>query len=384
MGTGTFLIVVASVLGSELIDAFGISRAQVGLLVTAFGAVGGLLSPLVGRFTDRIGAVLATRAVLIAGAVVIVGVAAAPTYAVLVVVAIATGLPNSGCNPATNLLIADNVDQGQRGLITGIKQSGVQIAAFVAGLVLPTVAAVWSWRVAVLLLVAMPLGAFGAMTRRTSKPHDDADLPSPGDGEIPVAVRWLAVYGLISGIATNSVFVYIALFAEEDQLWSPRTAGLLLSAVGLLGVISRIGWPQLSERRLGHGPTLRILSGLSLVSSIILAMAALNGVPAWLLVVAAVLLGAGSIAWNAVGMLAVMDLSPKGTVGRGTGAVLLGFLLGTALGPPLLGLSVDLLGSYTPGWIGVTILHAVTIMITFRIPKWGAASAPDRHLPADT
>jgi predicted MFS family arabinose efflux permease len=371
MGTGTFLIVVASVLAAELIAAFDISRAQVGLLVTSFGLVGGLLSPVVGRFTDRIGAVAATRGVLVAGAVAITGVAVAPAYPLLVLAALASGVPNAGINPATNLLIVDNMEPGQRGVVTGIKQSGVQITAFVAGLVLPTVAALSNWRVAVLLLLVLPLGALAAMTRRPSKPHDKADSAGPIGGSIPVSVKWIAVYGAVSGFATNSAFVFIALFAEEDQLWSPRSAGALLAVVGLVGVVARIGWPQLSERRLGHGPTLRLLGSLSMLSSTILAIAALRGIPGWLLVAAAVLLGAGSIAWNAVGMLAVMDLSPKGAVGRGTGAVLLGFLLGTALGTPLLGLSVDLLESYGPGWIGVTILHATTVLISFRIPQGG-------------
>lgn len=375
MGTGTFLIIVASVLGAELIAAFDISRAQVGLLVTAYGLVGALLSPLLGRFTDRIGAVTATRGVLTAGAVAMIGVALAPAYPILVVAALATGVANGWCNPATNLLIVDNMDAGQRGVVTGIKQSGVQITAFVAGLLLPTVAVLWNWRVAVLILLVMPLGALAAMTRRESKHHVGSDSAEAVGGSIPVSVKWIAVYGAISGLATNSVFVFITLFAEEDQAWSPQAAGALLAIVGFVGVVARISWPQVSEQRLGHGPTLRLLGGLSMVSSMILVVAAIRGIPAWLLVVSAVLLGAGSIAWNAVGMLAVMDLSPKGTVGRGTGVVLLGFLLGTALGTPLLGLSVDLVGSYGPGWTGVTILHAATILIAFKIPRGSTVPA---------
>jgi MFS family permease len=369
MGTGTFVIVVASVLAAELIDAFDISRAQVGLLVTSFGVVGGLLSPLLGRLTDRIGAVTSTRGVLTAGAVAMTGVALAPVYPILIIAALATGIPNGWCNPATNLLIVDNLEPGQRGVVTGVKQSGVQITAFMAGLILPTVATLWSWRVAVLMLLAIPIGALVAMTRRESRPHHAVDPVDTVGGSVPASVKWIAVYGAVSGFATSAVFVFIALFAEEDQAWSPQAAGLLLGIVGLVGVAARIMWPQVSERRLGHGPTLRLLGGLSMLSSMILAIAAIQGIPAWLLIVSAILLGAGSVAWNAVGMLAVMDLSPKGTVGRGTGAVLLGFLLGTALGTPVLGLSVDLLGTYGPGWIGVTILHAATILIALRIPR---------------
>ncbi|MDJ0925701.1 MAG: MFS transporter [Acidimicrobiia bacterium] len=375
MGTGVFPIIVSSVLAAEFIAAFDISRAQVGLLVTSSGLVGGLLAPSLGRLTDRIGAVTATRGVLIVGAVTMTGIALAPTYPILVTAALAAGIANGWCNPATNLLIVDNMEPGRRGVVTGIKQSGVPITTFLAGLLLPAIAVLSNWRVAVLMVLLMPIGALVAMTRRESQPRHAADSADAAGGYVPVSVKWIAVYAAVSGLATNAAFVFIPLFAEEDQAWSPQAAGALLAMVGLVGVAARITWPQLSERRLGHGPTLRILGGLSMMSAAILAVAAVGEIPAWLLVVSAVLLGAGSIAWNAVGMLAVMDLTPKGTVGRGTGIVLLGFLFGSAAGTPLLGLSVDLLGTYGPGWISVAVLHAATILIAFKIPKGSVVAA---------
>jgi predicted MFS family arabinose efflux permease len=89
------------------------------------------------------------------------------------------------------------------------------------------------------------------------------------------------------------------------------------------------------------------------------------------LVPAALLFGTGAIAWNAVGMLAVMDYSPVGLVGRGTGRVQLGFLLGFGTGAPLMGLSVDRLGFYWPGWIGVAILSMSCVLVAGRIRKTG-------------
>ena len=70
-----------------------------------------------------------------------------------------------------------------------------------------------------------------------------------------------------------------------------------------------------------------------------------------------------------VGMLAVMDLSPKGAVGKGTGLVLFGFLSGLALGPPLMGLSVDLLDTYTVGWVSAALILVVAATISFRVPS---------------
>ncbi len=138
--------------------------------------------------------------------------------------------------------------------------------------------------------------------------------------------------------------------------------------IGVVGVMARIAWPHLSERRIGHGTTLRLLALLSVGSSLLLAMAASEVVGSWSLLPAALLLALGTIAWNAVGMVAVMDFAPEGMVGRGTGLVLFGFLVGVASGAPAMGLSVDLTGSYVPGWLGAIVLFAGCVFIAGRIP----------------
>ena len=75
-------------------------------------------------------------------------------------------------------------------------------------------------------------------------------------------------------------------------------------------------------------------------------------------------------------MLAVMDFTPSTLVGRGTGLVLLGFLFGLAVGAPILGYSVDLTGSYVPGWIGAAALLGACAMIARRIPARGTLASP--------
>jgi predicted MFS family arabinose efflux permease len=150
----------------------------------------------------------------------------------------------------------------------------------------------------------------------------------------------------------------------------------MIAVIGLTGIAARIFWPTASERRMGHGSTLRLLALLSTVSAVLLALAAADVIDGWVLVPAALLLGAGAIAWNAVGMLAVMDFTPASLVGRGTGLVLFGFLLGLAAGAPLLGLSVDLTGTYVPGWLGAAALLAACAFIAGRIPSRGTLGDP--------
>jgi cyanate permease len=70
-------------------------------------------------------------------------------------------------------------------------------------------------------------------------------------------------------------------------------------------------------------------------------------------------------------MLAVMDFSAPELVGRGTGTVMLGFLTGIGVGPPLMGLSVDRLGEYTPGWIVIVLLFLAGAVVAGRVHRTG-------------
>lgn len=374
MATTTFPIIVASVLAAELLTEFDATRAQIGLLTTASGLVGALLSPALGRLTDQLGSVRATRLVLVIAMATLTALALSPAYGFLLGAALATGLPNGWGNPATNSLIVDNVPLGSRGIVTGIKQSGVQIGTFLGGLLLPIFTAWWNWRVAVLVFLVVPVGGIIGLTGIDSTHHEKLNVEW-GSARLPTSVRWIAVYGFISGLATQALLAWIPLFAEEDQLWSGQAAGALIALVGLTGIASRITWSRASERVIGHGRTLRILAAMTTLAAALLSLVALDLLPGWVLVPAALLIGGGAVAWNAVGMLAVMEFSPAGMVGKGTGLVLFGFLLGLAIGPPLMGLSVDLWSTYAPGWLTASVLLAVSAVISLRIPSGGTISS---------
>jgi len=375
MAIATFPIIVFSVLAADLITEFDITRFQLGTLVTATGLVGALVAPVFGKVTDRIGAVTSTRSVLGIGGIALMGLALSPTYVALVAASVLTGVPNGWSNPATNALIVENVPAGRRGVVTGIKQSGVQIGTFLGGLLLPIFVALWNWRVAVATFAVIPAAAIAGLWGHRDRDHDEGSQDGRR-GPLPVSVKWVTLYGTLSGVASSAMFGFFPLFAEEDQLWSDWAAGFTIALIGITGIAARIIWPAASERGMGHGRTLRLLALLSMVSALILALAAADLAPSWSLVPAAVLLGAGAIAWNAVGMLAVMDFSPSGAVGRGTGLVLFGFLFGLAVGAPALGYAVDLTGSYVLGWIGAAALLAGCAVIAGRIPARGTLVTP--------
>jgi predicted MFS family arabinose efflux permease len=370
MGIATFSQSAFGVLASYLIAEFEVDRWQIGILVTATGFTGALLSPVFGRFTDRLGSLKSVIGVLVLGIVGMTVVSLAPTYLFVVLGALLSGVPNGWTNPATNALIVDHIAAGARGVLTGIKQSGVQAMAFLGGLLLPAIAGLGNWRIAYASFIVFPIVALTAMWRRPepSRPRRPAGAP---ELPIPTAVKWIAVYGTVTGLGVSATTTFLPLFAEESQGWTTAQAGLLISGVGLVGVISRITWGSASERWLGHGRTLRLLAILSMAAATLLALASAGIAPSWVLVPAALCFGSGAVAWNAVGMLAVMDYSVPELVGRGTGLAMLGFLTGVGLGAPLMGLSVDRLGVYTPGWIVLASLFTVSAVVAGRIHRTG-------------
>lgn len=375
MAISTFAIIAAGVLAAQLIDEFDITRAQVGLLVTANGVVGAFASPLFGRVTDRLGAVKSVVGALLLGSSTLIAWSISPTYAFLFGAALVTGLSNAWGNPSTNALIVDNVPPGQRGVVTGIKQSGVQIGTFLGGLLLPVFAGLWSWRVALAVFLFIPaaglIGMIGREDHHTASRVDRSEV-----GRLPTSVRWIALYGFVSGMATSSMIAFLPLFANESIGLSEAAGGSLVALTGLAGIGARVLWPRLSEKGLGHGRTLRILASVTTIAGLTLGAISLGRLGAWALPVAALLIGGGAVAWNAVGMLAVMDFSPVGGVGKGTGLVLFGFLSGLALGPPLMGLSVDQLGTYTVGWFATAGLLVCSALISFRVPSGTTLATP--------
>ena len=361
MGAGTFSLVVFAVLASNLIEEFGAQRWQIGALVTATTLIGAVISPAVGGVTDRIGARNATLITLFVSAAGLAGIALSPVFAVLVVAALIGGVGQAIANPATNKLISLHAPVGRRGVITGIKQSGVQFGTFLGGLTLPALAVALGWRWAVAAFAAVfALGAALALTVLPEDPDRGTEVVSES-GELPPIIWKLAIYGFMLGAAGTAIFTYLPLFAEESLGFSKSAAGFTVAFTGFVGIAGRIGWGRIAEHRLGSLPALRIIAVLSAVAAALLIASTVVTPLVW---VAAVVTGLSASSWNAVGMLAVITTLPTSSAGRGSGVVLLGFLFGLAVGAPAFGYSVDRLGSYIPGWIGIGVVFLAALLAT--------------------
>ncbi len=368
MAAATFTTTSLGILATFIIDDLSISRAELGVVIAVVNIAAAVLSPVVGRITDRIGGKAALIALfVIAGATfLLLGLAAG--YLMLLAGAVSGAVSNAFGNPATNKLIAEDLPAGERGLITGIKQSGVQFGIFLGGLTVPSIAVAIGWRGAYLVVAAIPL-VFALLTMwvvpsATQNPTAHTEYRQT---RLPAAIWWLAAYGFLSGFS-GAVTYLVPLFAEEALDWSPVTGGVAIAIIGVVAVVGRIYWGRFAEQSGAYRGSLLTMAGLSVLAAGF--FLASDHVAAWLLWPGAFAIAVGSSSWNTVGMLAVMVEAGIAATGRASGFVLFGFLTGLGLGPPVFGALVDATGSYDLMWV----LSAVTAMASGGIVvAWGRA-----------
>jgi MFS family permease len=160
MALALLLLFTIGALGPFIVRDLGLSRSGLGLLVTVAFTTATLLSLIAGHMVDLVGGRRALAGLLLLVMADLVLVSLSPTYPVLLGTVALAGIAIALANPATNKLVSAHVPAYRRGVAIGVKQSGVQIGAFAAGLALPGLATALEWRGALRLTALVPLAAF--------------------------------------------------------------------------------------------------------------------------------------------------------------------------------------------------------------------------------
>ncbi len=359
MIASTLQIFAIAVLASSIIGDLGVSRTSLGAIGAVNTGVGALTAPLSGRFTDRIGPRRAVLSVLGLAAVGMALMAMSSSVWLLVVSGLILGVPQGWSNPATNTLISTMVPVGERGLIMGVKQSGVTLAVVLAGFTLPWLEGLHNWRFAVgVYAVLFAISTMVAAALLPGGQRVGVGGPNGTTARVVIAplVKVLTIYALLMGLASGAIARWLPLFAEEDIGWSQEFAGALLATAGVVGIVARV----IAARRAELGDPLKMLQGLALIglmSSVLITCATIIG--GWVLWPMVLLYGVGYTAWNAVINLTVVMSTPAKQAGRSSGVLMLGFLGGLTIAAPLAGWVVDTWDSYVPVW-GVTVVLSGT------------------------
>ncbi|WP_406863612.1 MFS transporter [Streptomyces sp. HUAS MG47] len=348
MGLSMFVLFAFGALGPTLLGDLGISRSQLGSLpAVAFGTAS-VLSLFSGHLTDMMGGRRSLLALLLTVALAFTVLSLAEGYGWLLAGLVLAGAAQACANPATNHLIATHLPPQRRAAAIGIKQSGVQIGAFAAGLFVPSLAAATSWRATLALVVPVALAAAAAaLLLPGDRPKQDAGRALSLPARPNRAARWLIVYSLGVGTGLAALNTYLPLYAHEELGMGERASGALIAAVGVAGIAARVLWTRVSGRLSDIGVPLLVLAGAAACFLLLVPAAGLLTPLVW---IGAVGLGGSAVAANAVSMVAVVRGTAFGATGHASALVSMGFFGGFVVGPLGFGLIADSSAGYVGGW----------------------------------
>lgn len=367
----TLAFFVLAVAASELQDEFSIGAVEIGILGSLNTGVGGLFAPTAGRLSDRLGGRNSVALTLIISGVSAAMAALSGSFLMLALAMIVAGIPQGWGNPACNRAIAAGVKPAQKGVFTGIKQSGVQTAVMAAGFLVPWMTSQYGWRSSMWLIVVLSAVSLLGLPLLTERPADaelDRSAAQAANSPLPRFVTQVALFGFLLGLVGGGLGRFLPLFAEEAVGFSFADAGLVFGLQGLVAIPCRLLAGVVLDRGV-QARLMLIVMGTVGAASIALILAALQ-TPA-LLWAGTVLAGMTLGAWNTAANLAMIR---QPNAGRATGRLMLGFLLGLTIGGPVVGASIDMFDRYEPAWIasGLAALAGALVMLPKTTGEVGA------------
>jgi MFS family permease len=329
-------------------ESFGVSWTELGLLMTVFFATSGLAQTPAGFLVDRIGAarVLATGLFLLGTGFLLA--AFTPSYFALFPLAVVLGLGNTVFHPADYAIMSHHVSAPRMARAFSVHTVGGTLGWAAAPVAMAGIAAVASWRVALLtagiLGLALALLVFLERDRLDTPRHEHARGDKQATGESPLRLFTsgpiLLCFVFFCLLSTSFITVQSFMPLALNKLHAVPlviatttvTAFMLGSALGTLagGVVAdRTGQFQ------------RIIGSGLFLSSLIMLLMAYVALPLPLLL-AAVAIAGGLVGFTTPSRdMLVRAAAPPGASGKIFGFVYSGLDLGATLAPAFVGALLD-------------------------------------------
>jgi len=370
-GTSHFYHLILAALFPWLKPAFGLSYAELGLLLTAFFVVSGVGQALAGFVVDRAGA----RRVLFFG-MMMLGVSAlvlsvARSYPALMAGALLAGVGNSIFHPADYTLLNQRVSRAR--LAHGFSVHGISgnIGWAAAPLFMTAVATAASWRTALASAAVLPFVVLGILflNRACLRPEPRpvaASAAAGGEGILSFlrlrAVWMCFAFFFLTAVALGGIQAFAAIGLAQlygisrELATGSYTAYMLASAGGML-LGGFVGVRASGAGRQDHDRTVAIAFAIAAALALLLGAAV---VPGWLALPLMALIGFFSGVAGPSRDLMIRAAAPKNATGRVYGVVYSGLDSGLSVGPALFGLVMD--GGH-PGWLfaGIALFQALAI-----------------------
>ena len=337
---------VANLLRADL----GLSRGQVGLLISVYFGATGVASIAGGVFTDRFGARAAVVTDLVVVTLAATVVVLVPVYPVLLAASVVAGAAYSLGNAGTNVAIAAAVPLRLRATALTVKTAGVPAMAVIGALLAPAFAARSSWLVVYRTIAVLAAIAVVAAAAVLPDDRPGARRPITSDRQLPPGFLYFPIGAFLLIGGSQPLYSWIVPFLEDALELTPAVAGRATAFASAVGVVVMVAFARRSDR-LGVHMRVRMVVISTLATAVGVALVAVGPAVGTGLTVAGATLGtAAELA--AVGVLhaAVVDAAPR-AVGRASGITMTGYYLGALVAPAGFGWLVDRSdGSYPPAW----------------------------------
>ncbi|OCX15319.1 MFS transporter [Ectopseudomonas hydrolytica] len=350
MGMPMMIFYAIGILGPHLIADLAISRQQLGWLTASTFGLAAVLSPWAGTLVQRMG----TRAGLVS-MFLLVGLsfslmAILPGFGGLITALLFCGIAQSLANPATNQAIAHGVPVARKAGVVGLKQSGVQASALLAGVALPPLVLLWGWRGALATWVPVALLMAALVSRWV--PAKSAAAPRQ-----PLRVRapnaWLSMLmaiQLCAGLALSSFMTFLGVHADQMGV-SASAIGAMVSCFGVMGILSRVLLTPLADKLKDETILLGVLFVLAGLALAVMRQA--NAHQHWPLWLGVMGMGLSVVASNAIAMSMLLRDERFGGAATSAGMLSVGFFGGFALGPPAFGWLLAHSEGFASAWLGL-------------------------------
>jgi MFS transporter, FSR family, fosmidomycin resistance protein len=361
-GTSHFFHLSLAPLFPWLKDAFSVSYAELGLLMTVFFIVSGIGQALAGFVVDRFGAL----PVLLGGIALLgfsaAGLALSQNYAMLVAFSAMTGLGNSVFHPADFTLLNRRVSITRLGHAFSVHGLTGTLGWAIAPVFLAGIATVAGWRMALAgaALLAFAVLAVLIVSRHLLDPREVGD--AVGDparqkqaatgalGFMKVPAVWMCfAFFFISSISFGGIqsFAATALVELYEVPLAYATACIACYMLATAGGIVAGGF--FASRTQQHDKVIAIAFATAAAVSVLVATSA---PPSAAVIGLLGIMGFGSGVAGPSRDLLVRAAAPRNATGRVYGVVYSGLDIGLAGAPLMFGLLMD---AHHPGWVFVGI-----------------------------
>jgi len=350
-------------------DEFGLSGAQVGLVLTALSlGYATFLLPL-GAMTDRFGERRMLTIGLLGLSVGSVLVAGAWSYPTLLVGTFLLGSLYGTAMPGTNKAIFDNVPVGRQNLAVGIKQVGVTAGSGASALLVTGIAGVLFWEAGFYLAAACGVAVAVAfwLAYRGQPVGGDAEYPEFRSLLDNTPYLSLTVAGVCLGAGLFTTTGYTIIYINESVGATVAFGGLVLAAIQVSGSVGRVVTGWLSDVLPGD-PRQRIATILLIQAAASALLFVGVGFVEGRLLAAVLFVGVGFFALGFTGIYfsCLATLVPADEMGSATGGGQLALVTGALVAPPTFGYLADAV-SYRASWGMLAALSLFATLFIIRV-----------------